>query len=653
MKKKAVLCSSLFALTLKAVELPPPFLNLERQLPNEAQIIERTISALRAASLKGFETTDQLLVRRAAHPKGHGLVRAEFWIEPEELEKVEALHGTQDPLLTSRQRHQAVIRFSNALGDHDLSDMRGMAVRIFDVAGSKLFDPPSQAVDLLAINMPQPVANSEEFLHLAEGFRSFARFSFANSRQFLRGFSIAQRLLRMKLRGSQTASLLAERYESQMFYALDEKTVIRFAWAPIDPWRQWVQPWNAASDPNYLSHDLKRRLEGDIHRDSYLFGLFVHVRAVDEVTVDEIEDGTYEPTSGNYGQLIGRLRIPAQELAPELDAVAEGLAFNRWRNNWRPLGSIGRAARYAYEALASERRLRNHWQVDNEPDSWAKIMRLFNLDSVSRKTPEPEVMSEHEIASENEGSDSDAASEGSDYGTSRTIDSKKRMREAKKLAKQAATMPLDAEAAERIYHDAFHRFAGTERLLILTGLMWHPEILETKNEAVFEELVKMSKASIGWSVLRLNLAIALTKRAQNQNQGAEWIQKLQRLSDFDRYRFLNKLQPFKSLSSDFFYAPHYLTRNEIEINLSNRDERLSALELAMSIHPKVVRLYRFLGHVAHNGDWRDFVRDHASLTLRQGLIARLKHLRELDTIDLPFIDRSIEILTSLNPRDRI
>ena len=91
---------------------------------------------------------------RFAHAKGYGLVRAE----------VEILDGLPlayaQGIYAAPGRHDALIRFSNGVShlgpDAFLSNAFGLALKIFDIAGTTLLDdePDAGTFDYNTINMP-------------------------------------------------------------------------------------------------------------------------------------------------------------------------------------------------------------------------------------------------------------------------------------------------------------------------------------------------------------------------------------------------------------------------------------------------------------------------------------------------------------------
>lgn len=77
------------------------------------------------------------IMRRDAHPKMHGLVKAEFTVEPNLTPELKV------GLFKEPKTYQAWIRFSNQSGDISPDkgrDIRGMAIKLMGVPGEKILE---------------------------------------------------------------------------------------------------------------------------------------------------------------------------------------------------------------------------------------------------------------------------------------------------------------------------------------------------------------------------------------------------------------------------------------------------------------------------------------------------------------------------------
>jgi len=102
--------------------------------PHEAAHTDNLARQLRAKIARDYAGRSML---RDAHPKMHGVVRAEFVVEPGLPPELRV------GLLAQPARWRAWIRFSNqdsSGGPDRARDIRGMAVKLMGVPGAKLLD---------------------------------------------------------------------------------------------------------------------------------------------------------------------------------------------------------------------------------------------------------------------------------------------------------------------------------------------------------------------------------------------------------------------------------------------------------------------------------------------------------------------------------
>src|SRR5688572_21825846 len=108
-----------------AQENPPP-----REAAFAKSIADRLKTRITAASKGG-------VVRRDAHPKMHGVVKAEFIVEPSLPPELRV------GVFAEPKTYQAWIRFSNqndGLRPDRKIDIRGMAIKLMGVPGEKLLE---------------------------------------------------------------------------------------------------------------------------------------------------------------------------------------------------------------------------------------------------------------------------------------------------------------------------------------------------------------------------------------------------------------------------------------------------------------------------------------------------------------------------------
>ncbi|MFM8698366.1 MAG: di-heme-cytochrome C peroxidase, partial [Phycisphaerales bacterium] len=214
-------------------ELPSPALALgeERVLPGEdaliQEFVDQTLARMRIQYPEGSE------VRRDAHPKSHGLVKARFEVAdglPPELR-----HG----VFAAPKAFDALVRFS-ASGTEVSSDTvkqaHGMAIKLLDVPGEKALADEAGATtqDFVMINYPTFLSqNVADY----EAFHSARVAGLAQTEVFLKMNPPVLRAIE-GLNGSPMWNPLQSRYWSQTPYRLGSgamKFSARPAVAPVKP----------------------------------------------------------------------------------------------------------------------------------------------------------------------------------------------------------------------------------------------------------------------------------------------------------------------------------------------------------------------------------------------------------------------------------
>jgi len=128
--------------------MPKPQLAQEDIPPGEAIYIEDLAARLKAKIIKDNPTG---IMRRDAHPKMHGVVKAEFIVEPNLPEELRV------GVFAEPKTYPAWIRFSNQNGtiQPDIKpDIRGMAIKLMGVSGEKLLEDErdAQTQDFIVIS---------------------------------------------------------------------------------------------------------------------------------------------------------------------------------------------------------------------------------------------------------------------------------------------------------------------------------------------------------------------------------------------------------------------------------------------------------------------------------------------------------------------
>ncbi|QAU35270.1 catalase family protein [Janthinobacterium sp. 17J80-10] len=297
------------------------------------------------------------IMRRDAHPKMHGLVRAEFTVEPGLAPEL------QIGLFSRPQTYQAWIRFSNqspSRGPDSERDIRGMAIKLMGVPGEKLLERQKNALtqDFILISteafVTRDVAQFDDLIKAMTG-SLWAKICF---------FGVHWRVIRNLFRSMRKfANPLQIRYFSTTPY-LFGATAAKYSAIPrID--RPDAVPANPASD--YLRSAMVTQLG----REEALFDFVVQLQT--DAQAMPIEDpGRAWSEAASPWRKVATIRILRQEFdSDEQRAFGENLSFSPWHSlpAHRPLGGINRARRVVYDLISAFRHEYNHVPLQ-EPTGW-------------------------------------------------------------------------------------------------------------------------------------------------------------------------------------------------------------------------------------------------------------------------------------------
>jgi hypothetical protein len=309
---------------------PVPGLAEETLDPLEETFIE-SIKKLTMERLRG-QYGPGVTARRDAHPKTHGLVRAEFIVLDD------FSYALRHGVFKTPRTFEAVIRFSAGdvavFPDTRVPRSGGMAMKLFGVEGDKLLpnEKHAQTHDFIMINFPGFLARSfasYEALHIASAPDDRARFYEANPheaalyhRQSLEPFN----------------NPLQARYFSQVPYRLGPNAV-KYSAKPIS---NAANRPPASEGPDFLREVLTQQVAtSDVY-----FDFMVQVQT-DPVRMP-IEDSLtiWDEALSPY-QRVAIIRIPRQDVTVKGLEIAENLAFTPWHAlpEHRPLGNMNRTRR--------------------------------------------------------------------------------------------------------------------------------------------------------------------------------------------------------------------------------------------------------------------------------------------------------------------
>lgn len=286
-------------------------------------------------------------VKRDAHAKHHGVVRAEMIVVPN-LPPELAIG-----VFRKAATYKAYVRFSNSVGtvgpDKEPQG-RGMAIKLMGIEGEKLLESErhEKTQDFVMITNPVfPIKDVFDYINLLKA--AFAKkplkFFFPSVNPFawkMKEFAIVN-----AIRNKLVCNPLTTQYWSTTPYLLGDKAV-RFSCRP----NFTLDPTLPFSD-NYLREAMSRMLK----EREVSFDFLIQHHSGDPAL---IEDPRQE-WPGEY-QRVATLRIPMQNFeSPKQMEFAENLAFTPWHSlpEHRPLGGVNRARKKVYEEISKFRHQEN------------------------------------------------------------------------------------------------------------------------------------------------------------------------------------------------------------------------------------------------------------------------------------------------------
>jgi hypothetical protein len=222
-----------------------------------------------------------------------------------------------------------------------------MSIKLFDVPGDNL-TPGATVHDFVLNSHPVMVAaDTRSFLALLRAME-------AGGLQRALYFATHPRsaLIGLEARRS-PASHLDISYWSTTPYLFGERRAVKYIARPIGQ----VAPTPRTLTDTYLRDALRARLQHSDASFDFMVQFQTDPRAmpIEDATVEwKEQDSPYRP--------VARIRIPQQTLdEPARASACEAIAFNPWhaRVEHRPLGSLNRARREIYQAMADFRRSRS------------------------------------------------------------------------------------------------------------------------------------------------------------------------------------------------------------------------------------------------------------------------------------------------------
>ncbi len=325
--------------------------NLEQIPPHEAEHIEALGARLKAKIIKDNAGG---MMRRDAHPKMHGLVRAEFIVEPDLPEELAI------GLFSDAKSYPAWVRFSNQDGqiNPDIQrDIRGLAIKLMGVPGKKLLPPEkdAQTHDFIVIStdvfVTKDVAEFDDLIKALVGSVWCKAMFFATHWRVVKNLMQSMRKF---------ATPLQIRYFSTTPYLLGERAVKYSVIPQVDE----ADKIPSQPSDNFLREALVRQLD---QREAE-FAFCVQFQK-DPVQMPVEDPGKLWDEAISPFRKVATIKIPPQIFdTPERDELGENLSFTPWHAlpEHRPLGGINRGRKVIYDLISTFRHKENN-QPRSEP----------------------------------------------------------------------------------------------------------------------------------------------------------------------------------------------------------------------------------------------------------------------------------------------
>jgi hypothetical protein len=328
-----------------AVEYPPA---------GEAEYTRDLAARLQAKITKDYPTG---IMRRDAHPKMHGVVKAEFIIEPDLPEDLRV------GLFREARTYEAWIRFSNqnATIQADIkNDIRGMAIKLMGVPGRKLLEEEEsgQTQDFIVISTNIFVTKDvRQFDGLIKAMTSG---TLPTAWYFLTHLRV---LLNLCKSMKKFANPLQMRYWSTTPYLFGTGAV-KYSALPQSPATDTIP---STPQDDFLRLAMIKQLQQGPAK----FDFAVQFQKNADSMPIEDPGVAWNETVSPFRK-VATIKILQQEFDSEAQReFGENLSFSPWHSlpEHRPLGGINRARKIVYRAISIFRHQVNH-VAREEPRSW-------------------------------------------------------------------------------------------------------------------------------------------------------------------------------------------------------------------------------------------------------------------------------------------
>ena len=321
---------------------------------NEEQLVQDLV-----ARLKQRITHDnpKRNMRRDAHAKLHGLVKAEFTV------LADLPPHLRVGLFREPKTYQAWVRYSNqdsAISPDINGDIRGMAIKLMGVGGEKILEEAKSAATHDFVLISTPVFVTKDVAEFDAMIKAMGSNALVKAWFFLSHWRILKNL---RSAMKPFSNLLQTQFFSATPYLFGDRAV-KYSARPHLP-RQEAFPEKPSDD------FLRERLVRDLTQNEMVFDFCVQFQ-IDKEAMPIEDPGVLWDEAVSPFQAVARIKILRQEFDSEAQrAYGDNLSFSPWHAlpAHRPLGSINRARKIVYRAISLFRHESNQ-TARFEPEAW-------------------------------------------------------------------------------------------------------------------------------------------------------------------------------------------------------------------------------------------------------------------------------------------
>lgn len=335
---------------------------------DERLAIEEITSLAKSGLVNRYPLNYRGVVRRDAHAKSHGCVKATFEVEP-------TLHSEfrVGTFALPGQRMKAWIRFSNGAfepGSDTGYDGRGLALKLMGQDPADISAAAPAIHDILMINHPVFFSpNARDYLAFARAGAMTGNTT-GLMKYFVLGGRFRQGGIAYAIASRKIGSPLFAQYYSMVPFAFGPGRAAKYSARPCQDNHLQTGPKPAtAAAPQGLDF-LGEMLTRSLANGPACLELLIQERKGDMA----IEDATVEWSESVSPYVrIGRIDLPMQNIAAiGREEFCENVTFNPWRapSEHVPLGGINRIRRSVYDEIASYRHSRNKVQPPDPVAAW-------------------------------------------------------------------------------------------------------------------------------------------------------------------------------------------------------------------------------------------------------------------------------------------